>query len=94
MRRRKHHPEVMAISEHELAVMTTDLETLHHDVAMPAMSEAIGEWTDRVRTSRRGFLIGAGAVAGAAVLAACSSNCRARRQQRPAAPRARAPGAS
>jgi hypothetical protein len=40
---------------------------------MPAMEQALNEWTERSRTSRRGFLIGAGALAGGAVLAACSS---------------------
>jgi hypothetical protein len=73
MRRRNRNPEVMAISEHELSVMTNDLEQIHHDVGMPAMNRALAEWTDRSRTSRRGFLIGAGALAGGAVLAACSS---------------------
>jgi hypothetical protein len=73
MRRRNQPPEVMAISEHELTVMTNDLDQIHNDVSMPAMKEALGEWTDKIRTSRRGFLIGAGAVAGGAVLAACGS---------------------
>ncbi len=73
MRRRNRTPEVMAISEHELTVMTGDLEQIHNDVGMPAMNRAIDEWTERSRTSRRGFLIGAGALAGGAVLAACSS---------------------
>jgi hypothetical protein len=63
----------MAISEHELGVMTGDLEQLHRDVGAPAMAKAINEWTERSHTSRRGFLIGAGALAGGAVLAACSS---------------------
>ncbi len=74
MRRRTRTPEVMAISEHELTVMTSDLEQIHNDVGMPAMNNAVAEWTDKIRTSRRGFLIGAGAVAGGALLAACSSN--------------------
>jgi hypothetical protein len=74
MIRRNRNPEVMAISEHELTVMTNDLEQIHNDVGMPAMHKALSEWTERSRTSRRGFLIGAGAVAGGAVLAACSSN--------------------
>ena len=34
-------PEVMAISEHELVVMTDDLEQIHHDVGVPAMTAAI-----------------------------------------------------
>ena len=69
MRRRNRTPEVIAISEHELTVMTNDLEQIHNDVGMPAMNQAIKEWTERSRTSRRGFLIGAGALAGGAVLA-------------------------
>ena len=73
MRRRNRNTDVMAISEHELTVMTNDLEQIHHDVGMPAMNRAMTEWTERSRTSRRGFLIGAGALAGGAVLAACSS---------------------
>jgi len=73
MRRRNPTPEVMAISEHELTVMTNDLEQIHHDVGMPAMHSAVAEWTEKSRSSRRGFLIGAGALAGGAVLAACSS---------------------
>ena len=74
MRRRNRNTEVMAISEHELTVMTTDLEQIHHDVGIPAMESAIGEWTERSRTSRRGFLIGAGAVAGGAALIAAGSS--------------------
>ncbi len=73
MRRRSRTTPVMAISEHELSIMTTDLEQIHNDVSQPAMDQAISEWTERNRTSRRGFLIGAGALAGGAVLAACSS---------------------
>jgi len=63
----------MAISERELTVMTSDLDQLHHDVGMPAMHRAIDEWNEKTRSSRRGFLIGAGALAGGALLAACSS---------------------
>jgi hypothetical protein len=73
MRRRNRNQNVMAISEQELTVMTRDLEQIHNDVGMPAMRSAIDEWTERSRSSRRGFLIGAGALAGGAVLAACSS---------------------
>ena len=73
MRFTKRTPDVMAISEHELTVMTADLEQIHNDVGMPAMNAALDEWTEKTRTSRRGFLIGAGAVAGGALLAACSS---------------------
>jgi hypothetical protein len=73
MKRRSPAPEVMAISEHELTVMTADLDQMHHDVGMPAMKEALDEWVEKTRSSRRGFLVGAGALAGGAVLAACSS---------------------
>jgi hypothetical protein len=73
MRRRTQNQEVLAISEHELTVMTNDLDQMHHDIGMPAMNAAVAEWTEKIRTSRRGFLIGAGAVAGGALLAACSS---------------------
>jgi hypothetical protein len=73
MKRRNQTPAVMAISEHELTTMTNDLDQIHNDVSMPAVKEALGEWTDKIRTSRRGFLIGAGVVAGGAVLAACGS---------------------
>jgi Ferritin-like domain len=69
MRRRTKTQEVMAISEHELTAMTDDLEGMHHDIGMPAMHRAVEEWTERTRSTRRGFLIGAGAVAGGAVLA-------------------------
>ncbi len=73
MRRRNRPSEVMAISEHELGAMTRDLHEMHNDVGLPAMSSALAEWSEKSRTSRRGFLIGAGAVAGGAILAACSS---------------------
>ena len=53
--------------EHELHVQTLELDELHHDVGMPAMAEALAEMR---RTSRRTFLMGAGAaVAGGAALA-------------------------
>jgi hypothetical protein len=77
MRRRNRNTEVMAISEHELTVMTNDLEQIHYDVGMPAMESAINEWTERSRTSRRGFLVGAGAVAGGAALVAVGGSSTA-----------------
>ena len=47
--------------------MTRELDELHHDVGMPAMAEAPAEMRG---TSRRTFLMGAGAaVAGGAALA-------------------------
>ena len=54
-------------SEHELHAQTLELDELHHDVGMPAMAEALAEMRG---TSRRTFLMGAGAaVAGGAALA-------------------------
>jgi hypothetical protein len=54
-------------SEHELRRQTLELDELHHDVGMPAMARALGEMRG---TSRRTFLLGAGAaVAGGAALA-------------------------
>ena len=61
--------EIMHISEGELIALTTDMEEMHQGT-LPAMRAAVAEW----RTSRRGFLIGAGAVVSAGVLAACSSS--------------------
>jgi hypothetical protein len=60
--------ENFAGSEHELRAATRELDELHHDAGMPAMAEAIGQMR---RSSRRTFLMGAGAaVAGGAALAA------------------------
>jgi hypothetical protein len=79
----------MQISEHELTVMTADLDEIHH-ATLPAMHEAVAEWSElqhelradpdvtqaapRRRASRRGFLIGAGAGVGGLLLAACSKS--------------------
>jgi Ferritin-like domain len=71
----------MQISEHELIVMTKDLDEIHH-ATLPAMHEAVAEWTETVvdslparrGPSRRGFLIGGGAAVGGILLAACSSS--------------------
>ena len=55
-------------SEHELDTLTSELDLLHHDVGRPLMAEATGAMHG---TSRRTFLLGAGAaVAGGAALAA------------------------
>ncbi len=60
----------LAGSEHELRMLTHELDELHHDVGMPALREAAG---DMGGTSRRTFLLGAGAaLAGGAALAAGS----------------------
>ena len=54
-------------SEHELHARTLELDELHHDVGMPAMADALAAMRG---TSRRTFLMGAGAaVAGGAALA-------------------------
>lgn len=53
-------------SEQELLARTVELDELHHDVGMPAMAEALGSMRG---TSRRTFLLGAGAaVAGSAAV--------------------------
>ena len=57
-------------SEHELEALTLELDELHHDVGMPAMRAVAG---DMRGTSRRTFLMGAGALAGGAALAAAGS---------------------
>jgi len=55
----------------ELQTMTVELDELHHDMGMPAMNEALSEMRG---TSRRTFLMGAGAaVAGGAALAVVGS---------------------
>jgi len=74
MRRRNRTTPTMAISEHELETLTADLDQLHHDVGVPAMRAAVDRLTGEIRTSRRGFLVGAGAAAAGVVLAACSSS--------------------
>ena len=74
MMRRNRNRTVMAISEQELTAMTDDLDQLHDDVGMPAMRAAVDRWTGEIRTSRRGFPIGAGAAAAGVALAACSSS--------------------
>lgn len=80
----------MQISERELRRMTGELDELHHDVAMPAMTEHVSEWAELNHaaragagqlagtvTSRRGFLLGSGGAAlGAVVLAACSKSSK------------------
>jgi hypothetical protein len=63
----KDRTKTFAGSEHELRARTTELDELHHDVGMPAMVQALAEMRG---TSRRTFLLGAGAaVAGGAALA-------------------------
>lgn len=63
----------MQISERELTVMTAELDEIHH-ATLPVMQEsasALGELL-RARPSRRGFLVGVGALGAASfALAAC-----------------------
>jgi hypothetical protein len=80
-----HPQDGLGITEAELTVMTRDLEQIHHDVSLPALEESIGEWVEtnhesgpgtvKGHTSRRSFLLGAGAAAaGGLALAACGSS--------------------
>ncbi len=62
-------------TEGELLSMTHELDELHHDVGLPAMRHGVAEMIDNVKgvvrpTSRRTFLLGAGAAAagGAAMM--------------------------
>ncbi len=68
--------EVFAGTESELISMTDELDDLHHDVGLPAMREGVATMIEGMRgavrpTSRRTFLLGAGAAAagGAAMVA-------------------------
>jgi hypothetical protein len=64
---RKNKTQKYQGTEHELIARTVELDELHHDVGMPAMAEALGAMGG---TSRRTFLLGAGAaVAGGAAVA-------------------------
>ena len=75
----------MGLSEAELQAMTRDLDSLHHDVSLPALKESVDEWTEenhqageegvRKGASRRTFLLGTGAAAlGGVLLAACGTS--------------------
>jgi hypothetical protein len=67
-------------TEAELIVMTSDLEQLHNDVAMPVLRETTADAQETYRsrlskpTSRRIFLLGAGTLVGGGVLAACGGS--------------------
>ncbi|SEL26083.1 ferritin-like domain-containing protein [Streptacidiphilus jiangxiensis] len=79
----------LPISEHELTRLTEDLDEAHRTY-LPAMHASAAELTEQIRdqqtararkgsglagqASRRGFLLGAGGVAAAFALAACSSS--------------------
>ena len=69
----KRRKDVFEGSEHELLAMTKELDELHHDVGMPAMSAGVSNMIDSMgsdvrSTSRRTFLLGAGAAAGGAAM--------------------------
>jgi hypothetical protein len=75
----------LGISEAELLVMTRDLEQIHNDVSLPALRASVDEWKEtngeesaadtKRQSSRRTFLLGAGAAAvGGLALAACGSS--------------------
>ncbi len=80
MRKRQRNSD-HAVTEHQLAAMTRDLDQLHYDVGVPALDAGVAEWRQHLSasssrpTSRRTFLLGVGgALAGAGVLAAVSSS--------------------
>jgi hypothetical protein len=74
--------EPMAVSERELLAMTSALDEIHR-ATLPAMREALAEWselqrevrrdTDEGGFSRRRFLIGGGVALGGLAFVACSS---------------------
>jgi hypothetical protein len=64
---RKKTTQDFAGTEHELQALAHELDDLHHDVGLPAMGEAVGAMRG---TSRRTFLMGAGALTGGAALVA------------------------
>ena len=69
----------LAISEHELAAMTSNLDEMHHE-SMSEVRDNMASLTERLASvamshaSRRSFLLGSLAVAGTGVLAACGSS--------------------
>jgi hypothetical protein len=78
----------MHLSEAELRAMTSDLDAMHHDVALPALKSSLAEWAEDIRAqapgdghneqpflARRGFLTRAGAVAGGAAGVALLAAC-------------------
>jgi hypothetical protein len=40
---------VSHLSEAQLLAMTADLDAMHHDLAMPALTDCLAEWTDDIR---------------------------------------------
>jgi hypothetical protein len=69
----KRRKDVFNGSDTELLAMTKELDELHRDEGMPAMTEGISNMIDSMSsggraTSRRTFLLGAGAAAGGAAM--------------------------
>jgi hypothetical protein len=75
------HNDALAISERELGAMTAELDTLHKET-FPGVAKTLQEFTANLshlrtgsrNTARRSFLLGAGGLAVAGGLAACSSS--------------------
>jgi len=42
------------LSEAQLLAMTADLDAMHHDVALPALTDSLAEWTDDIRSQGDG----------------------------------------
>ncbi len=82
---RRKRAEPLAVSEAELQVMTNDMNAMH-EASMSSVRDAVAEFQDfaadirrdmgRASSSRRGFLVGAGVVAGGLALAACGSSSK------------------
>jgi hypothetical protein len=80
---RRKRTEPIAVGEAELRAMTADMDAMH-EASMTSVREAVAEFQDfaaeirrdmgRANPTRRGFLVGAGVIAGGIVLAACSSS--------------------
>lgn len=79
----------MHLSEAGLRAMTADLDAVHHDLTLPALRDSLAEWSQDIREEpaeaahesavrallgRRRFFGVAGGMAGAGLLAACSSS--------------------
>lgn len=85
MTNKNQQPRELGISEAELAAMTSDLDQMHRDSSLPALTESVDEWVSANKdeetssalggASRRTFLLGTGAAAvGGLLLAACGSS--------------------
>lgn len=99
---RRNKPEEMAITEHELNAMTSELDMLHNET-FPGVRKTLDEFSanlahtaqsvastaqsvGRTSTGRRSFLAGIGGVALLGTVAACSSSKKDTKSSSPAAP--------